>query len=45
MVNTRLLLTRFLPPPPTWLLQEAIMDTMDHKHLDLDVPYFKDVVR
>ncbi|KAF6216228.1 hypothetical protein GE061_000568 [Apolygus lucorum] len=25
-------------------IKEAIMDTMDHKHLDKDVPYFKDVV-
>jgi 6-pyruvoyltetrahydropterin/6-carboxytetrahydropterin synthase len=24
--------------------QVAIMDTMDHKNLDKDVPYFKDVV-
>ncbi|EGD79842.1 6-pyruvoyl tetrahydrobiopterin synthase, variant [Salpingoeca rosetta] len=25
-------------------MKKAIMDTMDHKHLDLDVPYFKHVV-
>eukprot|EP00055_Hartaetosiga_balthica_P006353 m.19783 g.19783 ORF g.19783 m.19783 type:complete len:170 (+) comp5172_c0_seq1:1-510(+) len=25
-------------------MNKAIMDTMDHKHLDLDVSYFKDVV-
>ncbi|XP_065349696.1 6-pyruvoyl tetrahydrobiopterin synthase [Cloeon dipterum] len=25
-------------------MQVAIMDTMDHKNLDKDVPYFKDVV-
>lgn len=26
-------------------LQEAIMKPLDHKNLDLDVPYFADVVR
>eukprot|EP00043_Microstomoeca_roanoka_P018522 m.199541 g.199541 ORF g.199541 m.199541 type:complete len:154 (+) comp16846_c1_seq4:1030-1491(+) len=25
-------------------MHTAIMETLDHKHLDLDVPYFKDVV-
>eukprot|EP01147_Barroeca_monosierra_P000855 gene855-4127_t len=25
-------------------MKHAIMDTMDHKHLDLDVSYFKDIV-
>lgn len=26
-------------------MEKAIMDTLDHKNLDLDVPYFKTVVR
>ena len=25
-------------------MNTAIMDTMDHKHLDKDVPYFKEIV-
>ena len=27
------------------LVQQAVMDPLDHKNLDLDVPYFADVVR
>lgn len=26
-------------------MQQAIMDPLDHKNLDQDVPYFKNVVR
>ena len=25
-------------------MEESIMSTLDHKHIDKDVPYFKDVV-
>ena len=25
-------------------MEDAIMSTLDHKHIDKDVPYFKDVV-
>jgi len=25
-------------------IKEAVLDVLDHKNLDLDIPYFKDVV-
>ena len=28
-----------------FVFQEAIMSVLDHKNIDKDVPYFKDVVR